>query len=322
MFRVLAFEGSHEKGLELLRSRSDLVKLEMTNATTPPALTEAVSGVDAIIVRTAVLTRDILAEAPNLRIVSRHGVGYDNVDVAYLSSRGIPMALAVDSNVTSVAEHTLMLLLALAKDTFACDREQRRGNYKYRDRRTAVDIGGRTALVLGYGRIGRQVAKVLGLLGMHVRVFDPYVKPEQLDAGQTYVSDYRAALPQADVVSLHVPLTPETAGCIGAAELATMKPTAFLLNCARGGLVDEAALYAALKERRLAGAGLDVFENEPPDADNPLFTLENVIVSPHNAALTDECAARMSLQAARNVIDCLEGRLEPRVVVNRKELDL
>lgn len=321
MYKVLVSEGCHKRGLDLLSTRQD-VQVVVMNAGSEESLASCVREAKAILVRTTRLSAATLSAATELQIVSRHGVGYDNVDVEYLSSRNIPMALAVDSNVTSVAEHTLMFMLALSKDCLAADARQRAGDYAYRDKRTATDLGGKNVLVMGYGRIGRHVSMLCRVLGMTVHVYDPFVSQEALAEGEHLEHEYRTALPRMDVVTLHMPLTPENTKCIGKNELALMKPTAFLINCARGGLIDEQALYRALADKQLAGAALDVFAEEPPHMDNPLFTLPNIIVSPHNAALTDECAGRMSYQAAQNILDCFEGKLSPRTVINRRELGL
>lgn len=320
MFKVVCVGAFHRKGMELLESRKDLVTCEVLVDLSCEAVEHAIADADAIVVRTAPLSRQTLERAPRLRIVSRHGVGTDNVDVDYLSSRGIPMAIAADSNVGSVAEHTLMMILALAKDALAGDRATRAGDFAWRDLRTASDVAGKTILIMGYGRIGRRVGELCRTLGMHVAAYDPYGEPGM--EGVEWAGDFRAFLPQADFLSLHLPSTPETRGLIGARELSLLKRGAFVINCARGGIIDEAALAEALESGHLGGAGLDVFAHEPPVVTDRLFRQEKVILSPHNAALTEECAVRMATQAVQNVLDCLEGRLDPRVVVNRRMIGM
>lgn len=321
MFHVLAISSFHEKGLALLRNRPDLLKLTILTDTSPESIAKAIPTADAITIRTAPLTKELLSLAPNLKIVSRHGVGTDNIDVAYLSTRKIPVAIAIDSNVGSVGEHTLMMMLALAKDAFAGDRATRTGDYHWRDKRTPVDLAGRTVLVMGFGRIGQKVASLCRMMDMRVLAFDPYITKSPVD-GVEMVRDFRAVLPEVDFLTLHMPGTPETKGLIGPKELAAIKKGAFLINCARGGMVDEDLLCQALDSGQLGGAGLDVFAQEPPDISHPLFRQERTILSPHNAALTEECAIRMATQAAQNVIDCLEGKLAPRVVINRRQIGM
>ena len=300
MFKVVCVGAFHRKGMELLESRKDLVTYEVLGDLSCEAVARGIADADAIVVRTAPLSRQTLERAPRLRIVSRHGVGTDNVDVDYLSSRGIPMAIAADSNVGSVAEHTLMMMLALAKDAIAGDRAMRAGDFAWRDLRTAADVAGKTILIMGFGRIGRRVGELCRALGMRVAAYDPYGEPDMAE-GVEWADDFRAFLPQADFLSLHLPSTPETRGLIGARELSLLKRGAFVINCARGGIIDEAALAETLES---------------------LFRQEKVIFSPHNAALTEECAVRMATQAVQNVLDCLEGRLNPRVVVNRRMIGM
>ena len=209
----------------------------------------------------------------------------------------------------------------MSKRCAAHDRAVRTGNWAIRNNFAAVELAGRTLLILGFGRIGREVARRALAFDLTVLVYDPYVGAAAVAAaGGRKIEDWRTALGEADVVSLHLPRTPETEGAIGAAELAAMRPGAFLINAARGGLVDEAALAAALRDKAIGGAGLDTFDAEPPSPDNPLLALDTVIVSPHCAGLTDECAARMGVAAARNALDGIDGRLDPALVVNRDVL--
>lgn len=321
MFKVVCVGAFHRKGIELLESRPDQVTYEVLTDLSPENVARGVAGADAVVVRTTPLPRETLERADRLRIVSRHGVGTDNVDVAYLSSRKIPMAIAIDSNVGSVAEHTLMMLLALAKDAMAGDRATRSGDFAWRDRRTASDVAGKSALIMGFGRIGQRVGALCRALGLRVAAFDPYMERSPVE-GVELVKDFRAILPETDFLCLHLPSTPETRDLIGAGELALLKRGAFVINCARGGIVDEDVLCDALESGHLGGAGLDVFAKEPPDTAHRLFRQEKVLLSPHNAALTEECAIRMATQAVQNVLDCLDGKLQTRVVMNRREIGM
>ena len=271
---------------------------------------------DALLLRTQPLTAELVAQAPRLAIVSRHGVGYDAVDVAALNQRGIPLAIVGDVNSRAVAEHTLMLMLAAARRTAAHDHAARNGQWNIRNRFETSELDGKTLLVLGFGRIGRRVAELAQAFGMQVEAHDPFVDPAAMaKAGVRPAPNLMQALAQADVVSLHMPAASGGA-LIGRAELAAMKPTAILINAARGGLVDEMALDAALRDGRLRGAGLDVLVSEPPAVTHPLLSNERVTISPHAAGLTEECAARMATAAVRNILDWFRGTLDPRLVVN------
>lgn len=318
--KVLVVEPIHEAGMALLRGREDL-EAAVTTDISEASLARAARDANGIIVRRARISRAVIDAAEALEVVSRHGVGYDALDVEALTARGIPLVLAAGANAVSVAEHTLSLVLALAKRTFLHDRATRAGRWAIRYELHAADVDGRALLIVGLGRTGRLVAPRALAFGMRVHAYDPYVERSVIEAaGCVPVTDLHAVLPEMDVVTLHCPLTAETAGMIGARELALMKPSAFLVNCARGGIVDEPALHRALSRGDLAGAGLDVFAVEPARPDNPLFALENVIASPHIAGVTAESAERMALAAARNVLAAFDGTLDPDAVVNPEVL--
>jgi D-3-phosphoglycerate dehydrogenase len=275
-----------------------------------------VGTADAVLLRTQPMTAEIVAAAPRLRIVSRHGVGYDAVNVDALSARGIALTIVGDVNSRAVAEHTLMLMLSAARRTVAHDRASRTGQWNIRNRFETVELDGKTLLLLGFGRIGRRVAQLAHAFGMVVSAHDPFVSSDVIAAaGVRPAPGMREALASADVVSLHMPPSP-SGPLIGEGELAVMKPSAILINAARGGLVDETALDAALKEGRLFAAGLDVLAEEPPLPGHPLLANERVTISPHSAGLTEECAARMAVASVQNIINYFDGTLDQRLVVN------
>jgi len=319
MPRVLVVDKVHPSGLALLRQRPGIT-VETLEVPTPATLLEGVRGADGIVIRTSPLPGDAIAAAPQLKIVSRHGVGHDNVDLAALNSRRIPLAVVGSVNSVSVAEHALYLLLATMKCGAAYDRAVRTGPWGFRNSLAAREIDGKTLLILGYGRIGREVVRRAAAFGMRILVHDPFLAASVVAAPAEPAGDLDTALAEADAVSLHLPLTAESRHIIDAARLARMKPSAVLICTARGGLIDEAALAAALREKRLAAAGLDVFAEEPPPADHPLLGLDNIVLSPHSASLTEESAIRMSLVAAQNCLDGLDGKLDPSLVVNREVL--
>jgi D-3-phosphoglycerate dehydrogenase len=287
----------------------------------PPERLDAAADAEAIIVRMTPIDAELIETARQLRFVARHGVGYDTVSVPDLTARGIPLAVTGDVNSGAVAEHTLALILALAKQVARYDRETKAGNFAIRDTFAARELAGRTILLVGYGRIGRKVARLAQAFGMAVSVYDPFADPDVLvPDGVSPAASLHEGLAGADVVSVHAPKTPETMHIIDAGALKAMPNHGVVVNVARGGLVDEAALLAALDAGEIAGAALDVFETEPPVADSPLLSRENVVVSPHSAAFTTECADRMALACAENVIAFFDGRIDPALVVNPETL--
>ena len=280
-----------------------------------------IANYDAVILGVVPFTRRLIEAASRLKIVSRHGVGYDSVDVQALSEAGLPLSVVGIANSVTVAEHSLFFMLALAKRALAYDREVRKGNWAIRFELPACDLAGSTVLILGFGRIGRRLVSRCVAMEMTVLVHDPYVVQDAIrTAGAVPVTDWRGVLGEIDFLSVNCLKNDETNGMVGATELAAMKNTAFVVNTARGGIVDEAALYDALKSQSIAGAGIDPFVHEPATADEPLFELNNILVSPHSAGVTTESMFRMGQAAAQNVVDCFDGKLDPANVINREVL--
>jgi len=320
MPHILVVGALHADAMAQLDARPDVTYETVADAGEAELIARA-AGADAFTVRTQRIPAAVIDAAPALKVVSRHGVGYDNVDLAALDRRGIPLTVTATANAVTVAEHSLSLMLALAKHTIAFDAAVRGDRWGDRLSRQAWELAERTLLIVGFGRIGRELAARARAFGMDVVVYDPFVDAAAAAAaGVGHAPDLMAALEAADVVSLHLPRTPETEGLIGAAELAAMRPTAVLINAARGGLIDEAALAAALKAGEIAGAGLDTFAVEPPAADHPLFALDNVVLSPHIGGVTGESLRRMGLETVANTLAALDGALDPAVVVNRQVL--
>ena len=318
--KVLLVQPIHEAGVALLEARND-IEVVVAGATTEVELAREARDTHAIIARANPVTRAVIDAAEPLCVVSRHGVGYDSVDVARLTERGIPLAIAIDANALSVAEHAIYLILALAKRGFTFDAAVKAGDFGIRSRLRGADLEGKSLLVIGFGRTGTRTARLARAFDMKVHVCDPYIDQAAIaDAGCIPVEDYRAALPDMDAVTVHCPLNEETRGMIADAELDAMKRTAYLVNCARGGIVDEPALRRALESGAIAGAGLDVFAREPLPGDDPLIGVDNLITSPHIAGVTLEAEIRMSTQAARNVLAAFDGTLDPAVVVNSEVL--
>jgi D-3-phosphoglycerate dehydrogenase len=249
-----------------------------------------------------------LEASGDMRVVTRIGVGFDAVDVPALSKRKVPLMTAGTANSPSVAEQAMFMMLTLAKRASEMDNIVKGNKWAARLGALPYDLFGKTVLIVGFGRIGTRTAKRCLAMEMNVLIYDPYKAAADIKAaGCEPVADLDAALPRADFVSIHCPKNPETVGMFSAARIKLLKPTAYLVNTARGGIVDEKALHQALVTGKLAGAGLDVFEQEPPPASNPLLSLHNVITAPHVAGVTVEAVDRMSEQTARNILSALDG---------------
>ncbi len=320
MARVLVIGTIHEAGLQRLRARPDLEIVTLDEGR-PEAVPAALAEVEAVIVRTAPITAAAISGAGRLRVIAKHGVGVDNIDLAAASARRVPVAVTATANATSVAEFTLARILHLAKQASAFDAAVRAGDWAARHRLAAIELAGKRLLVVGFGRIGSRVARRALAFEMVVAVFDPFVCAQRIrEAGCEPEEDLDAALERADVVTLHCPLSAETRGLLDRARLARLRPGALLVNTARGGLVDEVALIEALREGRLGGAALDVMVREPLPPDDPLLAVPRLLLSPHIAGVTAESARRMAAEAAENVLAGLAGRLAREVVVNPEVL--
>ena len=321
MKHVLVIGQIHAAGLKILNDHKGLSVAVIADpgAGIPLAMVE---DADAILIRYGVLSEAQIEHADRLCVVSRHGVGCDNLPMDKLSARGIPVTTVGPVNAISVAEQTMAMMLSLSKRVAQYDQAVRNGNWSIRDGLSISELAGKTLLLLGFGRIGREVARRARAFAMDILIYDPFVSSAVASAaGVVKVDDWRAVLGRVDVLSIHLPRIAETRNIVDAGVLSAMKPTAILINTARGGLVDESALYEALHTRMAAGgAGIDTFEIEPLNLDAPLLSLPNVVVSPHSAALTEEAARRMGVVAARNVIAGLEHRLDPELVFNRVAL--
>jgi D-3-phosphoglycerate dehydrogenase / 2-oxoglutarate reductase len=293
-------------GMRVLAARAD-VAVAILSAPTEAALAVAIADADGVVLvlERPRLTAEMVRAAPRLRVVCRCGAGYDNIDVTALTERGIPLATSGAANADTVAEHALYLMLALAKRGPLLDRAVKGGGWPREF--GALELRDRTCLVVGYGAIGRRIARLAAAFAMRVVVADPHRGSDAAGDGHAAAS-LDQGLPEADFVVLACALTPTTRGLIDAARLARMRPTAFLVNVARGAVVDEKALAQALAAGQLGGAGLDVLETEPPRPDNPLLAFDNLVLTPHTAAFVETAYDRMAVRAAKNVLAGLDGR--------------
>ncbi len=314
MPHVLVAGKLHPMGREVLTSAPGITAQfieEISEESYTPFLPEA----DALLLRTQRLDARMVAGAKRLRIVSRHGVGYDAVDVNALNAHGIALAVCGDVNSSAVAEHAMMLMLAAAKQLLRADSSVRNGPWEWRNRLESNDLSGRNLLLVGYGRIGRRVAEMAAVFGLNIRAYDPYLQAHGWPEGPVPpAEDLDASLAWADIVSASVPKVDEP--LIGARELAMMKDGAILVNTARGGVFDETAMIDGLDSGKLGAVGLDVFETEPLPEKHPLTRFDNVILTPHIAGLTSGSAERMAVESAQNIVDFFNGQVNPALIVN------
>ena len=322
--KIFVTESMSQQGRILLREREDIELIEFPNMISAKdfeAMLRLQAPVHGVALGATRFGEPELEASKDMKVVTRIGVGYDAVDIPALSRRKIPLMVAGTANSPSVAEQALFMMLTLAKRAVEMHSIVKDGKWGHRLGMLPFDLFGKTVLIIGFGRIGTRTAKRCLAMEMNVLVYDPYKAAAEIKAaGCEPVSDLDAALPRADFVSIHCPKTPETVGMFNAARLKRMKPTAYLINTARGGIVDEAALHAALVSGSLAGAGLDVFEQEPPPSGHSLFDLPNVIMAPHVAGVTREAVDRMSEQTARNILSALDGEPIRQNVINQDVL--
>ena len=318
--KVLIVQGLHEEGQKLLLARDDIEPITIMSANEDEIL-KAAKEVHGITVRTANISRKIIENSKNLQVVSRHGVGYDSIDVDALNDYGIPLAIAAHSNMISVAEHAMFMLLALSKNVFYYDQFARKADWTTRWDIRAWDVAEKNLLVIGFGRIGSRLVKRALAFDMKVFVYDPYVDELEIKkSGANHVNNYLDILHEMDAVSLHCPKNEETTNMFSENEFKIMKESAFLINCARGGIINEVALLDALKSNKIRAAGLDVYDDEPSTSSNPLFALDNILLSPHIAGVTQEATIRMSKQAVQNVLDVFDNKVDPEVIINKNVL--
>jgi D-3-phosphoglycerate dehydrogenase len=322
MKKVLLSQEIHKDAISFLSEKG----FELFTAPSPEDETvrKYIKDADGVIVRTATkLSRDTIFAASRLKVIARTGAGVDNVDVAAASEKNIPVCNTPEANIDSVAEHAVAFILALSKYLFKMDAAVRSGNFSIRNNYMPMDLEDKNLGLLGFGKIGRKVAGICSsCFGMNIKFFDPYLGNDIKESFPfEKVDTIQELFKISDFVSIHIPFTKENYHMIGSEYLKNMKPGAFLVNTSRGGIIDEAALSEALSECTIAGAALDVFEDEPPKPGNPLLKVENIILTPHSAALTKESSRRMAIHAAQGVADVLEGKI-PKWVFNRDKIKI
>lgn len=305
MYKVMLTYPLYGEGMEILREQTDLF---ISNSGDITPFIHELKNADALITRNVHVTNEILIQCPKLKVIGIPGVGYHNWDLTFLTENGIALAFCPGTNTRSVAEHAVAMAYAITKNIVELDNESKKGNYAIRNSFRSIEIIGCNIGIIGFGNIGKETARIFKNNDTNVHVYDPYVKKEEVERlGYIYVDNLHSMLRICDIISLHVPSVPETRGMISVEEFKAMKDGAFLINCARGDIVDEKALYNALISKKVAGAALDVMVQEPFDTNNPLLSMPNVIVTPHVAGVTKEAANKTYKLIVETTLKLLNG---------------
>ena len=317
--RILVSDKVAPEGLDILKG-GDEFEVVYDPDITPERLAEEIGGYDALVVRSGTqVTREMLKNSGRLKVIGRAGVGVDNIDVEAATERGIIVMNTPEANTLSTAEHTIAMILALARKIPTADRTMKQGEWAKKSI-TGSELYGKTLGVLGLGKIGGEVALRMRAFGMRILGYDPFVTEAAGEKMGVRVTEIDEICREADVITVHTPLNKATRGIINAERIATMKPTVMLINCARGGIIDEESLISALADGRIGGAALDVFTTEPLPKDHPFRKLPNVVLSPHLAASTTEAQEKVTREVAQAVVEMLRGG-PPRNALNAPSID-
>ena len=313
--KILVIQNIHQKGIDLLKENPNY-EFEIFDEINED-LKKKIVDCDAVSIRTAKLPDEIIRTAKNLQVISRHGVGYDNIGLKSAKEIGATLTITATANAVAVAEHVMFMLLNISKRKDMYDQSVKSGKFTDRNKLPkTIELWGKNILIAGFGRIGQALIKRCLGFEMNVFVYDPYVNEEIINSlGGKKVNDLKEAVRDMDAISLHIPLNDETKNLINFNLLKTMKKNCIIINAARGGIINEVELDQALKENLVFGAGLDVFETEPPKSDNPLLKNDKVFLSPHTAAFTEECMIRMGKETIQNIIDFFEKKLDNSKIV-------
>ena len=311
MKKILIIQPIHHEGIKLLQNNSEY-EFEVVENIEINFLKSKIKNCDGVSIRTAKLSGDVIEAANNLKIISRHGVGYDNIDLKVSKQKNITLAITATANAVAVAEHVMFMILNISKRGNMYDDTVKSGKFNERNKLPkTVELWNKNILIAGFGRIGQALIKRCLGFEMNVFVYDPYVSKEFIEKeGGTKVEDLSEASKDMDAISLHIPLNNETKNIVNYELLKSMKKNCIIINAARGGIVNEVDLDRALNEDLIFGAGLDVFETEPPIENNPLLQNKKVFLSPHTAAFTEECMTRMGKETVQNIFDFFDGNLE------------
>ncbi len=316
MPKIIIFNEIHKEALRFLKKQEGL-EIVIVGEQERNRLLSNLIDADAIILRYLPFDNECFKVSKNLKVISRHGVGYDNVDMDSANKFCIPVTTIGNENAVTVAELTMYFILSSAKQGPMHDKAVRTNNWKIRDNADAIELAGKNVLILGFGRIGSRVAKRIKSFETNVYVYDPYISQELItNAGCIPVSNWQDIIPDIDILTIHVPLNKETEFMINETVINKIKPGSILVNTARGAIVDTESVSQGLLSGKFFGIGFDVFNKEPPNADDPIIKSERSILTPHVGGLTKECSIRSSMRASQNAIDGINGKLDEKYVVN------
>ncbi len=316
MFKIGIIEKIDEAGMKLLDKHPNF-KYELIENTHKENLIKKLPNFDGVTLRVAKLNDEILKHCKKLKVISRHGVGIDNVDLKFIKKNKIALLITSTANSLAVAEHVMYMMLSLTKGIVSYDTAVREGNFKSNiNKIETFELFKKEILIAGFGRIGKNLIKRCLGFEMKVNVFDPFVDETTIKSfGGKKINKLEESIVTADFVSIHMPLNEKTKNLIDLKVLKTMKKNSIIINTARGGIINEVDLDIALKSNLIFAAGLDVFEKEPPNSDNPLLKNKKVLLSPHSATFTKECKSRMSIETVQNIIDYFENKIKPSMLV-------
>jgi len=316
MYKIGIIQNIHEEGIKIFKENKNF-EYEIIDDLSEENLLKKIPLCDGITLRTAKLTNNVLSKTNKLKVISRHGVGYDNVDTSFLKKNNISLLITATANALAVSEHVFYLMLTISKNFLNLDNEVRVGNFKNNmNKFETFELNNKEILIAGFGRIGKNLIKKCIGFEMKVKVFDPFVDAKTIsDMGGQKVDNFDQAIKSLDFLSVHMPLNKDTKDLVNLKKMQTMQKSAVIINTARGGIVNETDLDKALNENIILAAGLDVFVNEPIDLDNPLLKNKKVILSPHTAALTNECKIRMAKETVKNIIDFFDKKVNNSMIV-------
>jgi D-3-phosphoglycerate dehydrogenase len=316
MKKIAVIEKIHKDGLEILEKNSEY-EYELITDVSEENLVKKLPEFDGCTLRVSKLNENILKNCPNLKVISRHGVGYDNVDLSYIKKKNISLLITATANAVAVAEHVIYMMLSISKSINKYDNEVRLGNFKKNASNIeTLELCNKEMLIVGFGRIGKSLIKRCLGFEMKVNIYDPFVTDDIIKKyGGNKIENLEEGLKNCDYISLHIPLTEKTKNMINFEKIKLMKKNAVIINTSRGGIINETDLDKALNNNIIFGAGLDVFEKEPIDKNNPLINNKKVLLSPHSATFTNECKSRMAIETTKNIIDFFENTLDKSMIV-------
>ena len=316
MKNILIIQPIDKSGIEILENHPDY-NFEIIDGTDLEEIKKKIIECDGISIRTAKLPAEVIKGAKNLKIISRHGVGYDNIDLEAAKKKNITISITATANAVAVAEHVMFMLLNISKRKDMYDKTVKSGRFNDRNKLPkTIELWNKNILIMGFGRIGKSLIKRCIGFEMNVYIYDPFVSKEEIESfGGKKIEDLKEGVKKMDALTLHIPLNEKTKNIINYDVLKNMKKNCIIINASRGGIINENDLNKSLNENRIFGAGLDVFDTEPPDNDNPLLKNDKTFLSPHTAAFTEECMVRMGKETIQNIIDFFDKKLEKSKIV-------